>query len=78
MQHIFWISLYPERKIITEKKAWTGQPLQAAKERLSAADNCQDIYDIIDWSFRQIDETHSFIMPPQRLLFIIMIPPHLP
>jgi len=34
---------------------------QAAKERLSAADNCQDIYDIIDWSFRQIDETHSLL-----------------
>src|SRR5215831_11300683 len=39
---------------------------RAAKERLVDADNCDDIYSIIDWCFRQFDEHHSFIMPPSR------------
>jgi len=37
-----------------------------AKERLKASNNCDDVYDIISWCFKQLDEQHSFIMPPKR------------
>jgi len=37
-----------------------------AKDRLKASNNCDDVYDIISWCFKQLDEQHSFIMPPQK------------
>lgn len=39
---------------------------QAAKQRLSEAESCDDIYGIIDWCFKQFNEPHSFIMPPSK------------
>lgn len=39
---------------------------QAAKQRLSEAASCDDIYEVIDWCFKQFNEPHSFIMPPSK------------
>ncbi len=36
------------------------------KARLNASGNCEDAYEAISWCFRQINESHSFIMPPER------------
>ena len=37
-----------------------------AKSQLAASGNCEDTYDIISNCFRQINETHSFLMPPSK------------
>ncbi|HVU54065.1 MAG TPA: S41 family peptidase [Puia sp.] len=37
-----------------------------ARTRLKASNNCDDVYDIISWCFKQLDEQHSFIMPPKK------------
>jgi C-terminal processing protease CtpA/Prc len=37
-----------------------------AQAKLKASNNCDDVYDIISWCFKQMDEQHSFIMPPKR------------
>ena len=37
-----------------------------AKQRLRAADNCDDAYSTIGWCFKQLGEPHSFIMPPDK------------
>jgi hypothetical protein len=39
---------------------------QAARQRLSEAGSCDDIYEVIDWCFKQFNEPHSFIMPPSK------------
>lgn len=44
---------------------WDKLTIQA-KERLKTSNNCDDVYDIISWCFKQLDEQHSFIMPPKR------------
>jgi hypothetical protein len=35
-----------------------------ARTRLKGSNNCDDVYDIISWCFKQLNEQHSFIMPP--------------
>jgi hypothetical protein len=37
-----------------------------ARTRLKASNNCDEVYDIISWCFRQLNEQHSFIMPPKK------------
>ena len=38
----------------------------AAKARLSAAENCEDAFAIVNWCFHQLSESHSYIMPTAR------------
>ncbi len=38
----------------------------SAKKRLNNSGNCNDTYDVISWCFKELNETHSFIMPPAR------------
>jgi len=38
----------------------------SAKRRLASSGNCNETYDIISWCFRELNETHSFIMPPAK------------
>jgi carboxyl-terminal processing protease len=40
--------------------------IAAAKAQLAASGNCEETYDIITWCFKQINETHSFLMPPAK------------
>jgi carboxyl-terminal processing protease len=40
--------------------------LATAKKRLNSSGNCNDTYDIISGCFRELNETHSFIMPPAK------------
>ena len=40
--------------------------ISAAKERLNSSGNCNETYDIISWCFKELNEAHSFIMPPAR------------
>ena len=37
-----------------------------AKKRLLASANCDDAYASITWCFHQLDEQHSFVMPPEK------------
>src|SRR5258708_3931271 len=37
-----------------------------AKMRLMESGNCEDAYETIGWCFRQLNEQHSFIMPPAK------------
>jgi carboxyl-terminal processing protease len=37
-----------------------------AKARLYSSGNCDDAYAAITWCFHQINESHSFIMPPEK------------
>jgi len=37
-----------------------------AKARLREAISCEDAYSTISWCFRQLNEPHSFIMPPDK------------
>ncbi|HEV3326983.1 MAG TPA: S41 family peptidase [Puia sp.] len=37
-----------------------------ARQRLEAADNCDDAYSSISWCFKELGEPHSFIMPPDK------------
>ena len=37
-----------------------------ARQRLNAANNCDDAYSSISWCFKQLGEPHSFIMPPDK------------
>lgn len=43
-----------------------GNLISSAKRRLSSSGNCNETYDIISWCFRQLNESHSFIMPPAK------------
>ena len=40
--------------------------ISAAKTKLNSSGNCNETYDIISWCFRELNETHSFIMPPAK------------
>ena len=40
--------------------------LATAKTKLTSSGNCDETYDIISWCFRELNETHSFIMPPAK------------
>lgn len=37
-----------------------------ARQQLQSAGNCEDVYAAISWCFRQLNEPHSFIMPPDK------------
>jgi carboxyl-terminal processing protease len=37
-----------------------------AKKKLNSSGNCDDIYDIISGCFKELNESHSFIMPPSK------------
>jgi len=45
--------------------AWDSL-MTAAKTGLTASGYCNETYDIISWCFKELNETHSFIMPPAR------------
>lgn len=40
--------------------------ITSAKTRLNASGNCEDAYNTITWCFSQLNETHSFLMPPAK------------
>lgn len=37
-----------------------------ARQQLQSAGSCDDVYSAISWCFRQLNEPHSFIMPPDK------------
>jgi len=37
-----------------------------AKQQLMTAGNCEDAYASINWCFKQLNEPHSFVMPPAK------------
>ena len=37
-----------------------------AKQQLMTAGNCEDAYATITWCFKQLNERHSFVMPPAK------------
>ncbi len=45
--------------------AWDSL-ISTAKQKLVASGNCSETYDIISWCFKELNETHSFLMPPSR------------
>ena len=45
--------------------AWDSL-INTAKRKLISSGNCNETYDIISWCFRELNETHSFIMPPRK------------
>ncbi|MHA4807731.1 S41 family peptidase [Flavitalea flava] len=44
---------------------WEGL-IASARERVRSAGNCEDAYAAITWCFQQLNETHSFVMPPAK------------
>lgn len=50
------------------KKDWVdwNSLKDRAKSMLNASNNCDDAYAAITWCFRQLDEQHSFLMPPDK------------
>jgi carboxyl-terminal processing protease len=40
--------------------------IASAKKKLTSSANCDDTYDIISWCFKELNEPHSFIMPPAK------------
>jgi carboxyl-terminal processing protease len=40
--------------------------IATAKRRLTSSGDCNETYDIISWCFKELNETHSFIMPPNK------------
>lgn len=40
--------------------------ISSAKKRLNSSGNCNETYDVISWCFKELNETHSFIMTPAR------------
>ena len=50
------------------RRAQVSWPVLAAdaKARLREATNCEDAYACISWCFHQLNEPHSFIMPPDK------------
>jgi carboxyl-terminal processing protease len=38
----------------------------AAKARLNASASCEDAYGTVSWCFSQLNESHSFLMPPEK------------
>jgi carboxyl-terminal processing protease len=37
-----------------------------AKTKLNSSGNCNETYDILSWCFKELNESHSFIMSPER------------
>jgi C-terminal processing protease CtpA/Prc len=48
-----------------DEVSWTTLAAEA-KSRLRSAGNCDDAYSSITWCFSQLNEPHSFIMPPDK------------
>ena len=46
-----------------ETVAWDTL-IVAARNRLNKSGNCDDAYEAVKWCFTQLNERHSFIMPP--------------
>jgi carboxyl-terminal processing protease len=40
--------------------------IATAKRKLISSGDCNETYDIISWCFKELNETHSFIMPPTK------------
>ncbi|MEO5684359.1 MAG: S41 family peptidase [Chitinophagaceae bacterium] len=40
--------------------------ITGARRRLNSSGNCNDTYDVISWCFRELNESHSFLMPPAK------------
>ncbi|MEP6746575.1 MAG: S41 family peptidase [Bacteroidota bacterium] len=40
--------------------------INSAKKKLNSSGNCDETYDVISWCFKELNETHSFIMPPAK------------
>ena len=40
--------------------------IASARSQLASSGNCEDTYDIISSCFKQINESHSFLMPPAK------------
>ncbi len=45
--------------------SWTDLAARARQQLLSAG-NCEDAYASISWCFKQLNEPHSFVMPPGK------------
>jgi C-terminal processing protease CtpA/Prc len=43
-----------------------GDLTTSARARLRASGNCDDAYGTISWCFSQLNEQHSFVMPPAK------------
>lgn len=48
-----------------QEVSWTDLEAKA-KEQLRSAASCDDAYASISWCFRQLNEPHSFVMPPEK------------
>jgi C-terminal processing protease CtpA/Prc len=48
-----------------ESVAWDTL-IVAARKRLNQSGNCDDAYEALKWCFTQMNERHSFIMPPSK------------
>jgi len=43
-----------------------GNLFNAARQKLNASGDCNETYDVITWCFKELNETHSFIMPAAK------------
>lgn len=57
---------FMQRNYYRKKEVDWAPMVAEAKQRLQKAGNCAETYDIVSWCFRQLNESHSFIMPPSR------------
>ena len=57
---------FMEKNYYRRDQVQWGDLTTAAKARLNAAGNCEDAYGTISWCFSQLNEQHSFIMPPAK------------
>ena len=48
-----------------DQVAWPDLAAKA-RQQLLAANNCEDAYASITWCFKQLNDRHSFVMPPAR------------
>jgi carboxyl-terminal processing protease len=48
-----------------DEVSWTSLAAKA-KEQLRTAGSCDDAYSTVSWCLRQLNEPHSFIMPPEK------------
>jgi len=64
--------LLNEALVFMKKSYYRKQSVQweelaaAARSRLNASCNCDEAYNAITWCFSQLNESHSFLMPPDR------------
>lgn len=48
-----------------DQVAWP-ELVTKARQQLLAANNCEDAYASITWCFKQLNDRHSFVMPPDK------------